>query len=192
MKKCARYLKGKPRQVQRYPMQERPKQLTAYSDSDFAGCLQSRKSTTCSMIFYGRHLLRGSSTTQGVIALSSGEAEFYAAVKTASLSLGMKAMMADLGVTMTTPIALRVDSTACMGAAGRRGAGKIRHIATGTLWIQRAVSEGRIALQKVLGTKNPADIGTKVLGGAVFDSIVKQSGFMNLQGTSAIALKAAV
>ena len=173
-------------------MQEMPKQLAAYSDADFAGCLKSRKSTSCSLVFFGGHLLRASSTTQGVIALSSGESEFYAAVKSASVSLGMKAMVADLGVNLKTPIKLYVDSTACMGAAGRRGAGRIRHIATSTLWLQNAVGEGRIALAKVLGTANPADIGTKVLGGTVLTGLLKRCGLLYLDGRSELTLRAAV
>ena len=52
-----------------------------------------------------------------MIALSSGESELYAAVKSASVLLGMKAMMNDLGVDLRTPIKLHVDSTACLGAA---------------------------------------------------------------------------
>ena len=53
LKKCVRYLKGRPRLVQRYAMQEMPVQLTAFSDADFAGCLKSRKSTSCSLVFFG-------------------------------------------------------------------------------------------------------------------------------------------
>ena len=191
MKKCVRYLKGKPRLIQRYAMQAIPEQLTGYSDADFAGCTTSRKSTSSSIVFFGKHLLRSSSTTQSVIALSSGESEFYAAVKAASVLLGMKAMMNDLGVNLKTPIKLYVDSTACLGAAGRRGAGRIRHIATSTLWLQNAVGEGRIALAKVLGTENPADLGTKVLSGTVLTGLLTRCGLVHLDGQSELTLSAA-
>ena len=169
-----------------------PVQLTAFSDADFAGCSTSRKSTSSSLVFFGSHLLRASSTTQSVIALSSGESEFYAAVKSASVSLGMKAMMKDLGVEMTRAIKLYVDSTACLGAAGRRGAGRIRHIATSTLWLQNAVGEGRIALAKVAGTANPADLGTKVLGGTVLTGLLRRCGLLYLEGQSELTLRADV
>ena len=127
-----------------------------------------------------------------MIALSSGESEFYAAVKTASVSLGMQAMMKDLGVNMDKPIKLYVDSTACMGAAGRRGAGRIRHIATSTLWLQGAVAERRITLSKVAGTANPADIGTKVLGGTVLTTLLQRCGLQYMTGKSELTLRAAV
>ena len=192
MKKCVRYLKGKPRLIQRYAMQEMPEQLTGFSDADFAGCTTSRKSTSSSIVFFGQHLLRSSSTTQNVIALSSGESEFYAAVKSTSVLLGMKAMMSDLGVDLRTPIKLHVDSTACLGAAGRRGAGRIRHIATSTLWVQNAVGEGRIVLAKVAGTENPADLGTKVLSGTVLTRLLKRCGLVHLEGQSELTLHAEV
>ena len=192
MKKCMRYLKGKPRLVQRYRMQDMPIQLTAFSDADFAGCTTSRKSTSNSLVFFGNHLLRASSTTQSVIALSSGESEFYAAVKSASVSLGMKAMMNDLGVNLIEAVKLYVDSTACLGAAGRRGAGRIRHIATSILWLQSAVGDGRIVLAKVAGTVNPADLGTKVLGGTVLTGLLSRCGLLYLEGQSELTLRADV
>ena len=45
----------------------------------------------------GSHLIRAYSRTQSNIALSSGEAEFYALVATASEALGIVAMTEDFG-----------------------------------------------------------------------------------------------
>ena len=42
-------------------------------------------------------MLRSISTTQGVIALSSGESEFYALVKGKSAGLGAVSILKDLG-----------------------------------------------------------------------------------------------
>ncbi len=56
----------------------------------------------------GSHILKARSTTQGVIALSSGEAEYYALVKTASQCLGMKAMMEDLGIKLQGNYSIKV------------------------------------------------------------------------------------
>ena len=49
-------------------------------------------------IFYGKHLLKSTSTTQAVVSLSSAEADFYAAVKAAAAGIGCVSMMRDLGV----------------------------------------------------------------------------------------------
>ena len=58
---------------------------------------------------------------------------------------------------------LRVDATAAKVIARRRGVGKIRHLDTKTLLLQRHVMERTIQLLKVHGTSIPADISTKHL-----------------------------
>ena len=74
------------------------KQITCYSDANFAGCVQSRKSTSSCKIFHGKHLLKSTSTTPAVVSVSSAEADFYAAVKAAAVGIGCRSMMRHLGV----------------------------------------------------------------------------------------------
>ena len=78
------------------------------------------------------------STTQKVVALSSGEAEYYAAVKGVSEGLGFLAGCADLGIWVDGKVSLRVstDSSACKGICQRTGLGKIKHIDVALLWLQ--------------------------------------------------------
>ena len=45
---------------------EEPSHVVVFSDSDHAGCLTTRKSTSSSKLFCGSHMLRSTSTTQGV------------------------------------------------------------------------------------------------------------------------------
>ena len=92
-------------------------------------------------------MLRFTSTTQGVIALSSGESEFYALAKETSAGLGAVSMLKDFGVDINkntksdkAVLEVRVDASAGRGTAVRRGAGRIRHIATPTLWVQKKSS----------------------------------------------------
>ena len=109
----------------------------------------------------GSHLLKSWSSTQGLISLSSGEAEFYGATKAAGIALGMKALMRDLGVDM--PVRVWTDSSATVGICGRQGLGKLRHIDTRSLWIQQKLRAGALELRKVRGEVNPADLFTKHL-----------------------------
>ena len=97
-----------------------------------------------------------------------------------------------MGQTMVAPLSLNVDATAGLGIASRKGAGRIRHIATPTLWIQRLVNDGAIALEKVPGTKNHADLGTKHLSGPAIHKVLVKCAFFPLQGQSRLALKAAL
>ena len=46
----------------------------------------------------GTHVLKTWSKTQSLIALSSGESEFYAALKTSAEALGLMSILKDLGM----------------------------------------------------------------------------------------------
>ena len=84
-----RFLKGLPRMVQQIPFEDRPPaMIEVYVDSDWVGCRKSRKSTSGGIVYFGGVAVRGWSRNQNVIALSSGEAEYYAALKGASSALG--------------------------------------------------------------------------------------------------------
>ena len=149
LKRCIRFLLKDPRCIQSFERQEVvPKQITYYSESNFAGCLLSRKSTSSCKIFHGKHLLKSTSTTQAVASFSSAEAEFYAVVKAAAAGIGCVSKMRDFGVMLqqqgvevkaegfgdeVDSLEIKLDATAGRAMAMRRGAGRIRHIATPTL-----------------------------------------------------------
>ena len=192
LKRAGRFLLGARRLVQRFRSQSMPDRIVVYSDSDHAGCLKTRKSTSCSMVFHGDHMVRSTATTQAVISLSSGESEFYAAVKSASIGLGSVAMAADMGIVYKRAVDLKIDATAGIGVASRRGAGRIRHIHTPTLWLQRAVHDGRCTLSKELGATNPADLGTKHVEVRIITQTWAKAGFVLLKGESEKTLRAAL
>jgi hypothetical protein len=158
MKRMARYLAGHPRLVVKYPWQQADT-VDIYSDTDWAGCPRTRKSTSGGCVMVGSHLLKSWSSTQASVALSSGEAEFYGVLRAAGVGLGFQSLMKDLSI----PVKVRVwtDSSAAIGICARQGLGKLRHIDTHTLWVQQAVRCKRFTLHKVLGESNPADVFTK-------------------------------
>ena len=86
------------------------------------------------------------SSTQAALALSSAEAEYYAALKGASNALGFQSMARDLGEKVR--IRLYADSAAALAIIGRRGLGKVRHLDTGYLWLQDAVANERPRYQE--------------------------------------------
>ena len=69
----------------------------------------------------------------------------------------------------------------------RRGAGRIRHIATPTLWLQRLVISGDIKLTRVGGSDNCADLGTKHLDYQTMNRHLKFCGMRFAEGRSWIA-----
>ena len=135
VKRLARYLVGVPRMVQKFDWQETPDRMAAIVDTDYAGCKDTRKSTSGGVRMHGNHCVRSWSTTQSVIALSSGEAELYGIVKGASAALCFQSVAADLGVPLSVEIFS--DSAAARGMVRRTGLGKVRHIHVQELWVQR-------------------------------------------------------
>ena len=160
LKRLGRYLEGHRRLVFEYPWQE-ASGFEIYSDTDWAGCVKTRKSTSGGCMMLGRHLLKSWSSTQGLVSLSSGEAEFYGVTKAAGIALGMRSLMRDLGTSMK--VRVWTDSSAAMGICGRQGLGKLRHIDTRSLWVQQRLRVGDLELRKVRGEVNPADLFTKHL-----------------------------
>ena len=148
--------------VQRIPFADHPPTvIKVFVDSDWAGCRRSRKSNSGGIIFFGDVAVRAWSGNQAVMALSSGEAEYYAALKGASAALGFQSMLRDLG--LHASITLFIDSFAARGIIHRAGLGKLQHLETGYLWLQAAVKAKRPQVRKVLGAENPADLLTKSL-----------------------------
>ena len=188
LKRAVRFCVGNPRVVWQFIKQPPVSFIDVWSDSDHAGCTRTRRSTSTAALMLGMHLLRFTSTTQTVIALSSGESEFYALVKSASMALGAQAMARDLGMRLQPRI--RYDATAGAGIANRRGVGRARHLHTPSLWVQRHVQEGRIVLKKVGGDDNVADLGTKHLDGRRMWALLGAMGVKAATGRSALALRA--
>ena len=90
-----------------------------------------------------------------------GEVEFYGVVRGSGIGMGVRALYADLE--LTVPLRVWTDSSAAIGIVGRQGLGKLRHIECSALWIQQRVRRREFELRKVLGTENPADLFTKYL-----------------------------
>ena len=75
--------------VMEFGWQQRPGCLDGYTDSDWGGCTRSHKSTSGAVIMIGKHLIKGYSKQQKVLALSSAEAETYGMVACSAEVLGI-------------------------------------------------------------------------------------------------------
>ena len=177
--RSARYLSGTRHYRHLLPKHGDASILKSYSDAGFAGDKVTRTSTTCGVLTCGGATLASFSRTQKAISLSSGEAENYAAVDTACESLFMKQVLQFLDVDCRLEV--HTDSSACIGVAMRSGCGRIRHLETRSLWLQQRVARKDLTIEKVLGTVNPADIGTKPLAGPRLRSLLA---LLNMQGMS--------
>ena len=80
LKRGVRYQRANPRIVHLFPNQTQFTNLELWVDADHAGCSRSRKSTTGTALQLGKCTIRTTCKSQAVIALSSGEAEYYGLV----------------------------------------------------------------------------------------------------------------
>ena len=172
LKRLGRYLKGRPRLQQVYEWRPAQRTISTYTDADWAGCKQTRKSTTGGCIMIGKHAVKSWSKTQSLVALSSGESELYAALKSAAETLGLMSMLKDLNWVMEGKV--YGDASAALGIIHRIGLGQARHIDTSLLWIQQTAAERHLTFTKVLGKNNPADIFTKYIDQSNSDAQVKK------------------
>ena len=163
LKRLARFLAGCPRLVLVFKPQILQTRLTVEVDSDHAGDLITRRSTTGVVCMFGSHVIRTSSSLQSTVSLSSGESEYYAAVQGAAAGLGVKALLEDWHVPMKVHLVVSTDSTAAKGFASRRGLGRVRHVSTRYLWLQERVARREIIIEKIGTDENRADLLTKCL-----------------------------
>ena len=159
IRRIGRYLLGVPRLVMCFPWQAQASNVITFTDSDWAGCTRTARSTSGGILTIGRHVIKTYSRQQKVVALSSAEAELYAMVAASAETLAIIAYAKDLGVAMSGEVF--TDSSAALGISQRLGLGKVRHLRTQGLWVQEVRATGRLTYLKVLGSQNPADILTK-------------------------------
>ena len=190
LKRVGRFLKGRGRCVQFFDMQDPVRQLDVETDSDFAGDLLDRKSTSAHHVFHGAHRIRSATSSQTVVALSSGEAEFAALTKGASVDFGCQALFRDLGRELALTVS--TDSSAAKAIATRRGVGRTRHLHTHLLCVQQRVKDKALTLRKIDGARNRADLGAKELAGPKVAEILERCGFELRDGRHPRALRAQI
>ena len=158
IKRLIRYLAGSPRCVYVYRYQTEPTVIDVMSDSDWAGCRATRRSTSGGAVLHGSHLLLHWSKMQSNVALSSGEAELSAQVKGVSEGLCVRNVAKDLGVELR--LRTHADSSAARGILNRVGVGKLKHLEVKHLWVQDLVKTKQVESVKVSRLSNPSDILT--------------------------------
>ena len=134
---------------------------------------------------WGEHIIKSWSTTQSVIALSSGEAEYYGMVKGASVGLGIQSVLRDFEINVK--LTLKSDASAAIAIASRRGLGKVRHIEVCQLWLQEKVRSGEVKVVKVGTDENVADSLTKYVSSEILRKHMRATGQLAREGRHRLA-----
>ena len=183
LKKTVRYMLGVKAVVWQYGWQDEAEYMLTKSDSDWGGGREDRRSTSGGVIMLGGHCIKTWSKTQGAVALSSAEAEFYAMVDAVLKAKWLTVVSQEIGfATMGGKIILGTDSSAAKSFVCRRGLGKMRHIEIRDLWLQKEVMKGLVKIVKIPGDENPADLMTKFLKVEIIDQRLKEMNLKRVPG----------
>ena len=115
-------------------------------DAGHAGCLRSRKGTTGTIWLLGKCTIRNTCKSQAVVALSSGEAEYYVLVPGTCQAPGEQSLLADWNTHVS--ITCYMDATTGLAIGSQHGLGKVKHVDTVFLWTQQQVLSGKFKLAK--------------------------------------------
>ena len=126
---------------------DEPKEILVYTDSDWGSCQESRKSMSSSAIRLGSHLLDTSCGKQTTMALSSGEAEYYAITRGSAAATMVQNILSEMD--RKCKLACLTDSSAAKGISHRRGVGRVKHLELKELWVQDKVDKGELEIRKI-------------------------------------------
>ncbi|KAJ9566882.1 hypothetical protein OSB04_002848 [Centaurea solstitialis] len=170
VKRIFRYLKGTPNLGLWYS-KDSGFDLTAYSDSDFAGCKIDRKSTTG-----GCHLLGGKLNS---VSTSTAEAEYVAAGICCAQVLWLRNQLQDYDIQLSK-IPIYCDNTSAIAIANNPVLhSKTKHIEVRYHFIRDHVMNGDIELHFVPTEYQLADLFTKPLDVTRFNMLISELGMLN-------------
>ena len=145
LKRHVRYLAGKKRFINRYPWQPRQKALRTSSDANHGNDVKSRKRTHRVASRLGQHTISEIVQGQPLVAISSGESEFYGLVRGAIESQFCARLLVFFDHKVEQLV--ETDSSAAKGAASRQGVGRrMKHISADKLLIQNLIADGPLKL----------------------------------------------
>ncbi|EEC81933.1 hypothetical protein OsI_25798 [Oryza sativa Indica Group] len=156
--------------------------LVGYSDSDLAGDVDTRKSTSGVFFFLGDNLITWQSQKQKVVALSSCEAEYIAATTAACQGVWLARLLAELKGEEADAVTLRIDNqSAIMLSKNPVFHDRSKHIDTRYHYIRECIEEGRVKVEFIGTNEQLADILTKSLGRDRFMELRSQIGLVEVQ-----------
>lgn len=152
-----------------------------YSDSDHAGDLDDRKSTTGSLFLINGCPVTWQSAKQQAVALSSCEAEYMAASATACQAAWLRRLLGELLNKEEEMVKIYIDNQSAIQLIKNPVFHeRNKHIDTRFHYIRRCVEDGKIAVEHIGTTNQLADILTKSLGRIQFQDLRARIGITNI------------
>lgn len=179
-KRILRYLQG-TKDFGLFFMKKSMSALVAYSDSDFAGCKDDRRSTSGYAFILGGAAVSWMSRKQQIVTLSSTEAEYVAATECAKHILWMRRVLEFLHFPQKTATKLLCDNSSTLKLAKNPVLhGRTKHIDVKFFFLRDLCDGIDIEIDKCRSEDNYADIFTKPLKIAAFEYLRTHLGVCNV------------
>jgi hypothetical protein len=139
-------------------------EVVGYVDSDYAGSLDDRRSTTGYVFKIGDGAVSWSSKRQPTVALSTTEAEYMATTQAGKEALWYRSFLEDIGIPQHTPTIIHNDNQGSLSLAKNPVFHtRTKHIDVQHHFIRELVEEGKVGLVFCETENMLADILTKGL-----------------------------
>jgi len=136
--------------------------LLAYSDSDWGGDRDTRRSTSGYLFLVGGGPVCWRSKLQATVATSTAEAEYVAVCAAIQQCMWVRAFFTELCVLPPGPSVIFEDNRACIAmAANPAHHGRTKHIGIKYHYVRECVASGDVQLKYVRTSDMWADIMTK-------------------------------
>jgi hypothetical protein len=149
--------------------------LVGYCDSDFGGCLTTRKSTSGSILFLGLGPVIWYSKRQTIVAQSTAEAEYISMYPICQNIIWIRNMFYSFNFTRLRPVfstTIWVDNMAAIEVAKSDVLNsRLKHIALKTALIKELYNLGIITPDYIQSKENCADIFTKPVSLTIFKNL---------------------
>jgi len=158
--------------------------MKAFSDSDFAGDTETRKSVSGFVIYLCGAPIAWRSKGQKSVTLSSTEAEYVAISEVAAEILYVVGILKFLGAEIRYPIEVNVDNIGAIYLAKNATTGsRTKHVDIRYHFVREYVEDGIVKIVFVRSEDNDADIFTKNLNG---ESFKRHSDMIGLRDSESI------
>ena len=147
--------------------------LVGYSDADWAGCVDDRKSTLEGCFYLGNNLVSWMSKKQNSVSLSTAKVEYIAVGSCCAQLLWMKKLFHDYGISQDTMCVFCDNTIAINLSKNSVQHSKPKRIKIRYHFIRDLVEEKVVWLEFNNTDNKKANIFTKPLDGSWFESLRK-------------------